>query len=81
MIPSIYESVSWKPWGNSDQDLAGWITEYNYLTFVVIRGAGHVKNYLIFYRWFLKIKDRMVSKCLTTLFTIKVLIKSELILQ
>ncbi|CAD8165231.1 unnamed protein product [Paramecium octaurelia] len=42
MIPGIQELDSWTPWGNTDLDLAGWITQYNYLKFVVVRGAGHM---------------------------------------
>ena len=42
MIPDIKELESWTPWGNTDLDLAGWVTNYNFLKFVVVRGAGHV---------------------------------------
>ncbi|CAD8101495.1 unnamed protein product [Paramecium primaurelia] len=42
MIPGIQELDSWTPWGNTDKDLAGWITQYNYLKFIVVKGAGHM---------------------------------------
>ena len=45
MIPNIRETTPWRPWGNSDLDLAGWVTYYDKLTFVVVRGAGHVITY------------------------------------
>lgn len=45
MVPNIRETTPWRPWGNSDLDLAGWVTYYDKLTFVVVRGAGHVNIY------------------------------------
>ncbi|CAD8074342.1 unnamed protein product [Paramecium sonneborni] len=35
--------ISRKPFANKEtQQLAGWIVEYNYLTFYILRGAGHM---------------------------------------
>lgn len=47
MISGLTETKAWRAYGNSDDTLAGWITEYNYLTFLVVRGAGHVWNVYI----------------------------------
>ncbi|CAK94915.1 unnamed protein product (macronuclear) [Paramecium tetraurelia] len=42
MVPGIRETTPWRPWGNKDLDLAGWVTYYDKLTFAVVRGAGHM---------------------------------------
>ncbi|CAD8123463.1 unnamed protein product [Paramecium sonneborni] len=42
MIPDIQQIGSRTPWGNKNLDLAGWSTNYNFLKFVVVRGAGHM---------------------------------------
>ena len=42
-IPGIKVVTKRKPFANkSNNNLAGWITEYNYLRFVVLRSAGHL---------------------------------------
>lgn len=42
-IPGIKLVTKRKPFANkSNNNLAGWVTEYNYLRFVVLRSAGHL---------------------------------------
>ena len=32
----------WHPWNISDQQVGGWVTEYEGLTFATVKGAGHM---------------------------------------